>query len=236
MSQTSTEAASRWFHSAVPRPDAAVRLFAVPHAGGSAAAYARWARLLPAEVELLAVQLPGRQNRRAEDPYTAWEPLVEALYDAVEGELDGRPFAFFGHSMGALLAYRLTVAMEREGGPAPRLLAVSGWSPAAHRDDEVAVDRLSDEEFLRQVEEFGALPPEVTEDEELRSLVLPTLRADFTVAAGFRPDGAAVACPLVCYGGQDDGQLTTTRRCRRQDPPPPAARAHGCAPRGSGRR
>ncbi|SNQ47641.1 Surfactin synthase thioesterase subunit (fragment) [Frankia canadensis] len=88
---------------------------------------------------------------------------MEALYDAVEDELDGRPFAFFGHSMGALLAYRLTVAVEREGGPAPRLLAVSGWSTAAHRGGEVAVDQLSDEEFLRQVREFGALPTEVTE-------------------------------------------------------------------------
>jgi len=196
-----------WFVSGPARPEAAVRLFVLPYAGGSAAAYARWGELFPAEVEVCPVQLPGRQNRRMEPPCTDLEALVEALYDAVEDELDGRPFAFFGHSMGGLLGYRLTVAMAADGGPQPALLAVSAWAGAAHRPHPEPIEQLDEEEFLERVRKFGALPPEVAENRELRKLVLPALRADFCVVNGYRDDAAPVPCPVVAYTGRDDPML-----------------------------
>ncbi|MFJ1748163.1 thioesterase II family protein [Streptomyces sp. NPDC088116] len=207
MSYDKGQITSRWFQSSAPRPDAAIRLFVLPYGGGSAVAYSRWASLFPADVELQAVQLPGRQGRRNEEVFTEVEPLVEALYDAVEGELDGRPFAFFGHSMGAMLSYRLTVAMESEGGPSPALLAVSGWAGAAHRTSPVPIKDLSDDEFISRIQEFGALPPEITENEELRELVLPALRADFSVINDYSDDAAPVSCPVVAYGGKSDPLL-----------------------------
>lgn len=207
MSYGSAQTAGRWFQSSAPRPDAAVRLFVLPHAGGNAATYARWAPLFPTDVEVQVVQLPGRQDRREEPAFTELDPLVDALYDAVEAESDGRPFAFFGHSMGALLGYRLTVAMQTEGGPGPVLLAASGWAGAAHRTSPVPIQELSDDALISLVSEFGALPAEVVEHEEMRELVLPALRADFTVANGYQDDGARVSCPVVAYAGQSDPML-----------------------------
>ncbi|MER6786899.1 alpha/beta fold hydrolase [Streptomyces sp. NPDC000658] len=197
-------AGSAWFRTARPRPEAACRLYAFPHAGGSAAAYARWARLLPDDVEVAAVQLPGRQDRRATAAFTDLDTLVEAVYEALEDDLDGRPFAFFGHSMGALLAYRLTVALRADGARGPVLLAVSGWEGGAHRVSPVPVERMPDDEFLERVAGFGGLPPECTENSELLELVLPTLRADFAVVNGYTDDGARVDVPVVAYGGTSD--------------------------------
>lgn len=193
-----------WFRVSRPRPDAGCRLYVFPHAGGSAAAYARWAQLLPEDVEVATVQLPGRQDRRSTPPITDLDTLVEAVYEALEDDLDGRPFAFFGHSMGALVAYRLTVALRKDGVAGPALLAVSGWEGGAHRTSEVSVGSMSDDEFLARVAEFGGLPPEVTGNDELLQLVLPMLRADFTVLNGYTDDAARVDCPVVAYGGASD--------------------------------
>ncbi|SCF49738.1 Surfactin synthase thioesterase subunit [Micromonospora matsumotoense] len=202
-----TSAAQRWFVSARPRPDAPVRLLALPHAGGSAAAYIRWAELLPPEVDLAVVQLPGRQDRRSTSPFVDSETLVNALYDVLEENWDGRPYALFGHSMGALLAYRLTGLIDRIGGPRPVLLAVSGWAPAAHRTSDRAVEMYSDDELIDAVGAFGALPPELVADPQLRELVMPVLRADFSVLNSFVPDGAPVGVPVVAYAGADDPAL-----------------------------
>jgi surfactin synthase thioesterase subunit len=197
----------RWLVSPRPRPDAPVRLLVFPHAGGSAASYARWASLLPAEVDVAVVQLPGRHDRRAETPFTDCEKLTEALYDTVEQEWDGRSFALFGHSMGALLAYRLTVLAERLGGPYPVLLAASGWVPSAHRHSDRPIAGLSDDELLAAIGTFGAVPPDLPSDPRLRDLVLPALRGDLSVLNDFHPDGATVTTPVVAYSGADDPAL-----------------------------
>lgn len=199
-----TTPGSAWFRTARPRPEATCRLYVFPHAGGSAAAYARWAQLLPDDIEVTAVQLPGRQDRRATPPFTDLDTLVEAVYEALEEDLDGRPFAFFGHSMGALIAYRLTVALRKDGARGPALLAVSGWEGGAHRTSPVPVEQLPDDEFLERVAEFGGLPPELTANSELLELVLPMLRADFTVVNGYTDDGARADVPVVAYGGALD--------------------------------
>jgi surfactin synthase thioesterase subunit len=196
-----------WLVSPRPRPDAPVRLLAIPHAGGSAASYARWSGLLPAEVDVAVVQLPGRHDRRAEPVFTDVERLVEALYDAVEEQWDGRPFALFGHSMGAVLAYRLTVLAERLGGPYPMLLAVSGWAPCAHRHSDRPIASLSDDEVLDVIGAFGAVPPELAADPQMRALTLPALRGDLSVLDDFHPDGATVTTPVVAYSGADDPAL-----------------------------
>ena len=205
MTQEDSALGAEWFRTARPRPDARCRLYAFPHAGGSAGAYARWAQLLPDDIEVAAVQLPGRQDRRATPAFTDLDTLVEAVYEALEDDLDGRPFAFFGHSMGALLAYRLTVALRKDGARGPVLLAVSGWEGGAHRTSPAPVESMPDDEFLQGVAEFGGLPPELTGNSELLELVLPMLRADFTVVNGYTDDGARVdGVPVVAYGGASD--------------------------------
>ncbi|MEV0600168.1 alpha/beta fold hydrolase [Streptomyces sp. NPDC050315] len=195
----------RWFRTAEPRPDAARQLFCFAHAGGGAAFYHSWAELLPG-VEVHAVQLPGRQERRAETLYRRTGPLIAAVREAIDAELDGRPYAFFGHSLGALLAYRLAVAIEADGDTGPALLGASGWAPEQFRPVDALLP-LPDGEFVAAVRRFGVLPAEADADPELLALVLPAVRADLALVADYRDDGARVGCPVAAYGGRSDPTL-----------------------------
>src|SRR4030088_3222934 len=121
-----TSAAVSWLRPAEIDQDAALRRFVIPHAGGGAVMYREWQDLLPADVAVQAVQLPGRQDRAAEVAYTEIEPLTDALYEVLVAELDERPYALFGHSMGALLAYRLAVRTAADGGSPPVLVGAAG--------------------------------------------------------------------------------------------------------------
>ncbi|MFY0539568.1 thioesterase II family protein [Nannocystis pusilla] len=119
---TARDPAALWFHSPRPRPDARLRLFCCAHAGAAAHVFHAWPAGLPPDVEVCAVQLPGRAFRLAEPAYTAVEPLVAAL-DAAAAPLLDRPFAVFGHSMGALVAFEWTRALRRRRGPCPSACA-----------------------------------------------------------------------------------------------------------------
>lgn len=200
-----TSRAGRWFHTPEPRPDAARRLFFFPHAGGSAAFYRHWSALLPG-IEVQVLQLPGRQERHAEEPYRRIGPLVEAVREAVEAETDGRPYAYFGHSLGALLAYRVAVATEDDGGVGPDLLGVSGWAPERFMPVDALLP-LSDAEFAAAVRRFGVLPADIGADPALLALVLPAVRADLALVADYRDDAARVGCPVAAYGGRTDPTL-----------------------------
>ena len=111
-----TSQAGQWLHPVEPSPDAAIRLFLFPHAGSGAIIYREWGDLLPRDVGAQAVTLPGRHNRREEASHETWEPLMDALHEAITAELDDRPYAFFGHCMGAQLAYQLTERIEADPG------------------------------------------------------------------------------------------------------------------------
>ncbi len=194
-----------WYRTPRPNPDATVRLYAFPHAGGNAAAFQSWTRALPPSVELRAVQLPGRHDRAAEQPYTEADPLAEELLAALRPELADRPFAFFGHSMGAMLAFRLAQSLALAGAPQPVLIGVSGWAPDAPGRQPMPSADLPSEEFIEAVEALGGLPAEVLSSPELVRLILPTLRADFRVCAGFRPlDLPRIGSAIVSYTGDAD--------------------------------
>lgn len=207
MAQHPAPVAARWFRPAGARPEAPTRLFLFPHGGGTAAAYAHWSALLPTDVELLLVGLPGRHDRRTEQPFTRLEPLVEALREALEAEWDGRPCGFFGHSMGGMLAYRLTVALQRDGVPGPALLGVSSWAPAGYPDGVREVSDLPDAELAAKVAELGALPAVISASPKMLQAVLSTLRADFAVYCDYVNDATVVSCPVAAYGGKSDPLL-----------------------------
>ncbi|WP_371579889.1 thioesterase II family protein [Streptomyces sp. NBC_01314] len=186
------------------RPRARLRLICFPHAGAGAGAYGEWARLLPSEIELAAVQLPGRQNRIAEDPVTEVGPLVKVLTQALRPVLDG-DFAFFGHSGGAALAYEVAKALREKGGPRPSQLFLSA-QPAPGTVGRVPVmHTLSDEELGAEVVRLGGIEPEIAEDEEVMEGLLPTLRADFSLweRHQVRP-GAALDTPITVLSGDAD--------------------------------
>lgn len=204
MSGSTGSGAGRWFEPAEIDPDAALRLFLFPHAGSGVSIYKEWGGLLPSSVAHQCVQLPGRQQRLREPAFTEMPALLEALREAVAAEVDGRPYAFFGHCMGAQLAYRLAAMLERDGVQAPLLIAASGWAPEGFRTPTMEHSRLPEAQLRQWIVDLGSLPAEVMHDEELLAVVIPTLRADLAVCATADDRGEKVGCPVVSYGGRVD--------------------------------
>ena len=198
----------RWFSPARSPDGARIRLFLMPHAGSGAAAYRGWSRLLPSEIGVQALTLPGRQSRRAEPLPVNWETLLDDLYNGMLAMLDDeRPYGLFGHCIGAMLAYRLTVRLEARDDPPPSLLGMSGWSPVGFFRAPPGSEDRPIGELSGLFKNLGAFPEELWDDPDMLDLVLPPVIADFRVAAQYEDDGAVVDCPLVSYAGQADPLL-----------------------------
>jgi surfactin synthase thioesterase subunit len=191
----------RWFALPAPRADAEVLLFCLPYAGGGAGAYRRWDALTPAALGVEAVQLPGRERRIAEPP--AVDP--DAIADAVLVRSAGRPFGLYGHSMGARIGYEVTAELRRRGEPLPLRLAVGGARPPDEVDPVLEIVTLPDGGFAEELVRMGGTPAEVMENEELRELLLPTLRADFGWLRDTPPPGGEpLPVPIDAYAGDAD--------------------------------
>lgn len=201
---TAVDRSQLWFRRFAHRPHAGLRVYAFPFAGGSAAVYRPWTESLPASVELCAVQLPGRQDRIMEPAPADCAELVGVLADVLEPERTDIPFAFFGHSMGALLSFELTRELRRRGRPLPVALGLSGWPSPRDIPREGYAD-LTDEEFLRVLTRLGGMPDDVLNSPDLLHLVLPTLRADFRVVEShvYREE-ELLDLPLSVFGGTAD--------------------------------
>ena len=181
------------------------RLFCMPYAGGGVAPYRLWFKSLPDDIEVVAVQLPGRESRLRETPLTSIAAMVDAVRPALDQKLD-LPFAIFGHSMGALMAFELTVVLERSGMRAPTRLFVSARRSPEEPDPKPPVHALPEADFLDALQErYGAIPDAVRKEPELLELLLPVLRADIRAVETYAPTaGATVRCPVHVYGGAGD--------------------------------
>jgi medium-chain acyl-[acyl-carrier-protein] hydrolase len=199
--------ANPWLQRFTPRPAARARLYCFHHAGVGAAVYRPWLAGLPAELELVAVQLPGRANRLDEPPVDRLGALVDALLPALRAEFDGKPFAFFGHSMGAVLAAELARALRDAGAPGPQQLIVSGRRPPHWPSSEPALHRLADDAFVAEIQRrYGGIPAELLQHADVMALLLPSLRADIAALETHQPPAgrAPLDCALSVFGGSDD--------------------------------
>jgi surfactin synthase thioesterase subunit len=191
-----------WFVCRQPRPEAAVQLFCLPYAGAGASAYNRWPDAVGRDIELQAVQLPGRENRLIEDPDFDISDLVEAIIGRVD-----RPYALYGHSLGGRYAFEIVRELHRTGGKLPVRLYV-GACRAPHIRAAGPFDGLStvdDKELLRRLTEGGGLSEEVLAEPELVELLLPVLRADFQKLDDYVfVDGEPVPVPIVAFAGRAD--------------------------------
>jgi medium-chain acyl-[acyl-carrier-protein] hydrolase len=199
--------ASRWIRRYAGVPSPRVRLICLPYAGGSASLFRSWR--LPAELaaEVLAVQLPGRENRAGEPPVRRLEPVVRALAGELAPLLD-RPFAFFGHSMGALLAFELARVLRQGGGPAPAHLYVSAHRAPDLPNRHPGISTLPDAEFVARMDELAGPSPSAVRSSELLLLLAPTTRADFELCEhyAYRP-GEPLDTPVTCFTAVDDPQV-----------------------------
>ena len=203
--------ASPWVRSYARRPGAVRRrLLCCPYAGGAASAYQSWARHLPADVELLALQYPGREERRRETPFTNLISLVETASVELMPLLADKPYAIFGHSLGALVGFELARQAERDGLPAPQHLFVSGASAPqvpTHRDPPRHL--WPHEPLLAELARIGGTPRELLDNRELMSLVLPMLRADFALVDTYRFEpGGKLGAPITAFGGLEDHDVS----------------------------
>lgn len=195
---------SPWLNVTPARGARRLRLFCLPFAGGGTVAYHPWTAQLGEGVELIRVQLPGREVRLREAPFRRLPPLVEALGPQVAPHC-AEPFAFYGHSMGALLAFELVRWLRRHAHQPPRRLFVSAFRAPHLPDPEPPRAGLSQEAFVGQMRPYNGIPRAILEDEELMAIFLPVLRADFEMVESYvhRPE-PPLACPITALGGLAD--------------------------------
>ncbi|HEX8335418.1 MAG TPA: alpha/beta fold hydrolase [Pyrinomonadaceae bacterium] len=200
-----------WLLPVKPNPRASLRLFVYPYAGGGAHVYRDWGGHLPPFVEVFALQYPGRGPRLLEPPFTDVWPLVECVAAALLPHLD-KPYAFFGHSMGALVSFEVARRLRREHGLAPSHLFVSGSSGPQHRRKECRYSSLPDDELIERLVRFDGAPKELLGHKELMALMLPTIRADFAACEDYvyAPE-PLLDCPIMALGGLADREPVPPR-------------------------
>ncbi len=196
-----------WFRRYEPASPGAVKLLALPHAGGSAPYFLPLARALAPRVDVLCVQYPGRLDRHREPPLTDLRELAERVYRALVGEPVG-PVVLFGHSMGAVLAYEIARRLERAGG-GELLGVIASGRRAPHRFREETVHLRDDEGLIAEIRELSGTDKGILEDEELVRMVLPALRADYRAVETYResPDVPPLAAPVTVLTGESDPRV-----------------------------
>jgi medium-chain acyl-[acyl-carrier-protein] hydrolase len=193
-----------WVSIPQPNSKSKIRLFCFPYAGGGATAFYAWGKQLPIEIELCKVLLPGRETRLKEPLFTDLAALVTALANGLLPYLD-RPFALFGHSMGALVAFELSRHLGHREHKLPDHLFISGHRAPHLPDSLPPLRNLSDNEFIRQLRHYGGTPEAVFQDRELLDIFMPILRADFTILETYQHNfGSPLNCPITAFGGLCD--------------------------------
>jgi medium-chain acyl-[acyl-carrier-protein] hydrolase len=205
---TTATALDSWIACRKPNPQARLRLFCFPYAGTGASIFRTWSDGLPAEVEVCPVEFPGRGTRLMETPFTQLSPLVQALAQALVPLLD-KPFAFFGHSLGALVGFELARQLRRQSGVQPvRLFVSADRAPQVpHRDRPIHA--LPEGEFLAELRRLNGIPGKVLEEVELMQIMLPVLRADFAVYETYMcSTEPPLNCPISTFGGLQDHRVS----------------------------
>jgi len=195
-----------WLRRFHPADDPALRLVCFPHAGGSATYYFQVSRVLAQHVEVMAVQYPGRQDRRTEACVDDIGVLADDLAERLSSWTD-RPIALFGHSMGSTLAYEVARRMERAGTAPLGLFASGGRAPSACRDE--GIHERDDEGLVAAIAELSGTDSAVLGDEEFLRMVMPVLRSDYKAVETYRHlPGPELSCPVHVLVGGDDPVTT----------------------------
>jgi surfactin synthase thioesterase subunit len=200
---TDTDLWVRRFH---PADDAATQLLCLPHAGGSASYFFGVSRALAPEIDVLAVQYPGRQDRLREPCVSSVHELADRLVAALR-PLTGRPITLFGHSLGASLGFEVAVRLEQQG-VVPTALFASG-RPAPHRSRRESTHLRDDKGLIAAMKALGGTDAALLDDEDVLSMVLPSIRGDYVAAETYtyRP-GPRLHCPIVALVSDDDPKVT----------------------------
>lgn len=202
-----------WITSANLQLQAQLRLFCFPYAGGAASVFSKVLNGLPSEIEVCPVELPGRGSRLSETPVKDLESLVEIVAEELAPHLD-QPFAFFGHSMGALLGFELARYLRRTRRLEPIHLLVSAGRAPQVRVSGPATWDLQDHQLVDKMRRLNGTPQAVLDNPELMALVLPIIRADLVAIDSYvYRDEPPLSCPITALGGLQDSSVTREELC-----------------------
>lgn len=202
---------TRWlpFSASASASASAVRLYCLPHAGGSASVFRPWSGQLPG-VAVCPVQPPGRETRLREQPFTRLAAMVDELADVVLEEAD-RPFAVYGHSLGGLAGFELVRELRRRGGVMPVSLIVSGCPAPSDEtsDDEPAVGSMNQQQVVQFLRALGGTPEWLLADQTALRMILPPFQADFSMkeSYGYRSE-QPLELPITAIAATRDIRVT----------------------------
>jgi medium-chain acyl-[acyl-carrier-protein] hydrolase len=199
---------SPWFRYWQRKPHARIRLFCFPYAGGGASLFHTWSECLSQEIEVCPIQLPGREERLSDRSFSTLSSLLEVLAPLLLSYLD-MPYALFGHSMGAMISFELARYFSRIHNLEPMHLFVSGRRAPQIPNSDPPTHNLPEPEFIEELRRLKGTPEEVLQSEELLHILLPLLRADFTLCETYSyTHGDALKCPLSAFGGLQDTDIS----------------------------
>lgn len=196
---------SDWLVYPKPIPRASFRLFCFPYAGAGSMVYRTWPEGLPPQVEVVSLLFPGRESRLRTAPYVTMQPLVEALVEEILPTLD-RPFAFYGHSLGGLIAFELARELRRRGHPLPTALFIASRRAPHLPDPHLPIAGLSREAFAQAIQQrYNGIPKIIQQDRDLMDLFIGILKADFSVLETYQyVQEPAFDFSITAYIGSQD--------------------------------
>jgi surfactin synthase thioesterase subunit len=195
----------RWCRRYRPSPSAIARLVCLPHAGGSASFFLPMAAALSPAVDVIAIQYPGRQDRRAEQPLTDVDALADCVHDVLLRQ-PPLPVTFFGHSLGAIVAFETIRRLEADGHRPVQLFASGRRAPSCYREERVLRE---DDAIIAEIRSLDGTAADFFDDSELMRATMPALRADYQAAQAYRcVPGVTVGCPVTVLTGDCDPRTT----------------------------
>lgn len=193
-----------WFMIFKPNSNASIRLFCFHHGGGSASIYRCWVKDIIDSVEIVAIQLPGREERYNEQLLNNINIIINELYLDFN-EYTDKPFVLFGHSLGALVAFEFARALRRNGRPQPKHLIVSGAKAPQIPLESPNIHSLSDSEFIQELRKYNGVSQSMMENKELISVFLPAMKSDFCMYETYEyRNESPLSYPITALGGLDD--------------------------------
>ena len=198
-----------WFVPPRVESNARLRLFLFPYAGGGPAVFGNWASGFPNDIETWIAHYPGRGSRYSETPVKELDNLVEGLAHAIQPLIE-KPFAFFGHSLGGLVAFELARYLKSNHLPQPIAMFISGCAAPQLPGQHPPLYSLTDAEFLSALKQFNGIPTELLQQPDAMELLLPILRADFQTVETYRfiPPESPLEIPIIALGGLDDPRVS----------------------------
>jgi len=183
-----------------------IRLYCIPYAGGSASVFTSWSRYIGDFCELIPIELAGKGKRRNDPWYKNMEEAVNDVYRMISNDIDKKPYALFGHSLGSYMTYALYSRLKRHGHRAPLHLFISGWWAEHIVKRSPGYHNLPLEQFKIELLKFGGVPKELIDNASLLEYFIPVLRQDFRIIEEYKDIGNIpdIDCDISIFAGNKD--------------------------------